>query len=94
MTTTSLKLSDDLKKRAVNAAQELGVSPHAFMVSAIEQAAHSTEQRLRFIAEAKLAREEMLETGQGLDADEVHAYLQAKVAGKKVASPKKRSWHA
>lgn len=94
MTTTSLKLPDDLKKRAANAAHELGVSPHAFMVSAIEQAAHATEQRLRFIAEAKSAREEMIDTGRGLDADEVHAYLKAKVAGKKVAKPKTRSWHA
>jgi len=94
MTTTSLKLSDDLKKRATNAAHELGVSPHAFMVSAIEQAAHATEQRLRFIAEAKSAREEMIDTGQGLDADEVHAFLKEKVAGKKVAKPKTRSWHA
>ena len=94
MATTSLKLPDDLKKRAANAAQELGISPHAFMVSAIEQAAHATEQRIRFIAEAKLARQDMLDTTQGLDADDVHAYLQAKVAGKKVTKPKKRSWHA
>jgi hypothetical protein len=64
------------------------------MVSAIEQAAHATEQRLRFIAEAKSAREEMIDTGQGLDADEVHTFLKAKVAGKKVAKPKTRSWHA
>ncbi len=94
MTTTSLKLPDDLKKRATNAAQELGVSTHAFMVSAIAQAAHATEQRVRLVTEAKSAREDVLETGQGLDADEVHAYLQAKVSGKKVARPKKRSWHA
>lgn len=94
MTTTSLKLPDDLKKRAVNAAQELGVTPHAFMVSAIEQAAYATEQRVRLVNEAKLAREEMLETGQGLDADEVHAYLHTKVSGGKLARPKKRSWHA
>lgn len=94
MTTTSLKLPDDLKKRAANAAHELGISPHAFMVSAIEQAAHSTEQRLRFIAEAKSAREEMIDTGRGLDADEVHAFLKAKVSGRKVAKPKTRSWRA
>lgn len=93
MATTSLKLPDDLKKRAANAAHELGVSPHAFMVTAIEQAAHATEQRLRFIAEAKSAREEMIDTGRGLDADEVHAFLKAKVSGKKVAKPKIRSWH-
>ncbi len=93
MTTTSLKLPDALKKRAANAAHELGVSPHAFMVSAIEQAAHSTEQRLQFIAEAKSAREEMVDTGQGLDADEVHAFLKAKVSGEKATKPKIRSWH-
>jgi predicted transcriptional regulator len=94
MATTSLKLPDDLKKRAANAAHELGVSPHAFMVSAIEQAAHSTEQRLRFIAEAKSARAEMIESGQGLDADEVHTFLKAKVSGSKLTKPKTRSWRA
>ena len=94
MTTTSLKLPDDLKKRAANAAHELGMSPHAFMVSAIEQAAVATEQRVRFIAEAKVVREEMIDTRQGLDADEVHAFLKTKVSGKKTAKPKTRAWHA
>ncbi|MEW6165406.1 MAG: hypothetical protein AB1642_10125 [Pseudomonadota bacterium] len=74
--------------------QKDGASPHAFMVSAIEQAALAAEQRLRFIAEAKLAKEEMIDTGRGLDADEVHAYLKAKLAEKKVAKPKPRSWRA
>jgi predicted transcriptional regulator len=94
MSTTSLKLPDDLKKRAANAAHDLGVSPHAFMVSAIEQAATATEQRVRFIVEAKAAREEMIETGKGLDADDVHAFLKAKVSGGKIAKPKKSVWHA
>jgi predicted transcriptional regulator len=39
LTTTSLKLPDDLKKRAANVAGQLGISTHAFMVTAIEQAA-------------------------------------------------------
>lgn len=94
MTTTSLKLSDDLKNRAASAAHELGISPHAFMVSAIEQAATATEQRMRFIADGRAARQEMLDTGKGLDADEVHAFLKAKVAGKKVSKPKVRAWRA
>ncbi len=94
MSTTSLKLPDDLKKRAASAAEKLGVSPHAFMVTAIEQAAQATEQRMRFIAEARSARKEMLESGLGLDADEVHAYLKAKVSGEKAAPPKRRKWHA
>ena len=93
MSTTSLKLTDDLKKRAVSAAQELGVSPHAFMVSAIEQAATAAEHRLRFVADAKAARDEMLETGKGYSAQDVHHYLRAKALGKKVTKPKAGSWH-
>jgi len=94
VTTTSLKLPDELKQRAVSAAAQLGVSPHAFMVSAIEQAAKATEQRLRFIADARAARQEMIETGKGLDADDVHTFLKAKVSGTKAAKPKARSWRA
>lgn len=94
MTTTSLKLPDELKKRAASAAQQLGMSPHAFMVDAIEQAATAAERRAEFIAEAKAAREEMVETGKGFDADDVAAYLKSKASGKKAAKPKARSWHA
>lgn len=92
MATTSLKLPDELKQRAANAAQELGVSPHAFMVCAIEQAATQAEQRSRFLVDAKAAREQMQKTGKGHDADEVHAYLHARIAGKKTSRPKAKSW--
>lgn len=92
MPTTSLKLPDDLKKRTAAAAQHLGVSPHAFMLNAIEQAATATEQRARFLDDAHAARNNLIDTGKGFDADEVHAYLKARVAGKKTAKPKARSW--
>jgi predicted transcriptional regulator len=91
-TTTSLKLPDELKQRAVAAAQNQGVSPHAFMVHAIEQAATAAEQRASFVAEAQAAREQMLKTGKGYDADEVHAYLKSRIAGRKSAKPKAGSW--
>ena len=94
MSTTSLKLSDELKQRAVAAARKQGVSPHAFMVQAIEQAAEQAERRAAFMAEAQAARERMLRTGKGYDADEVHAYLKARIAGKKSARPKARSWRS
>jgi predicted transcriptional regulator len=92
MSTTSLKLSDELKERAIAAAQRQGVSPHAFMVNAIDQAATAAEQRARFVADAQSAREKMLKTGKGYDADQVHAYLQARIAGKKRSKPKAKSW--
>ena len=92
MSTTSLKLSDELKQRAVAAAEKKGVSPHAFMVDAIDQAATAAERRASFVSEAQAAREQMLKTGKGYDASEVHAYLKARIAGNQSAKPKARSW--
>jgi predicted transcriptional regulator len=92
MSTTSLKLPDSLKQRAAAAARARGVSPHAFMVDAIEQAATLAEQRDRFLEEAQAARVETLASGEGYDADEVHAYLAARIEGKQLARPKARSW--
>ena len=92
MSTTSLKLPNSLKQRAAAAARAKGVSPHAFMVDAIEQAATLAEQRDRFLREAQAAHEETLASGTGYDAEEVHAYLAARVAGRKPARPKAKSW--
>jgi hypothetical protein len=53
-----------------------------------------TQRRARFIAEAQATRKQMLRTGKGYDADEVHAYLKARIAGKKHAKPKAWSWRS
>ncbi len=49
MSTTTLKLPDELKRKAVAAAQDSGVTPHAFMVEAIRQATEAAEQRKQFV---------------------------------------------
>jgi predicted transcriptional regulator len=92
MATTSLKLSDELKQRAVAAAEKKGVSTHAFMVDAIEQAAVMAERRAGFVNEARAARELALKSGKGYDTGQVHAYLRERIAGKKPPKPKARSW--
>ena len=92
MSTTSLKLPDELKQRAIAAAEKRGLSPHAFMIHAIDQAATAAEQRASFVSDAQAAREQMLATGKGYDASEVHAYLKARLSGDKPAKPKARSW--
>ncbi len=92
MSTTSLKLSDELKQRAVAAASLQGVSTHAFMINAIEQAAKAAECRANFIADANAAREQMLSSGKGYDFDDVRAYIHARIEGKKPAKPRAKSW--
>jgi predicted transcriptional regulator len=92
MSTTSLKLSEELKQRAAMAAGELGISPHAFMVEAIRQAADAVEQRAQFIEQAQTARAEMLDSGLGFDANDVRSYLRQRLAESSADRPNAMSW--
>lgn len=94
MSTTSLKLPEEVKQLASVAAKQQGITPHAFMVDAIRSAAINAEKRAQFIADAVAARKESTKSGQGYSADEVHAYLRARTQGKLVAKPRSQSWRA
>jgi len=76
-----------IHQRVVDAAQELGISPHAFMIDAIGQAAHAVEKRAAFIKQARQAKEEMLKIGDGHAADDIGAYLRRRLEGGQVARP-------
>lgn len=92
MSTTSLKLPEDIKQLAAAAAKQQGVTPHAFMVDAIRAAAVAAEKRAAFVSDAIESRAETLKSGKGYSASEVHAYIQARAQGKAVVRPKARSW--
>lgn len=81
MATTSLKLPEGLKQRINTLAELAGKSPHAFMVEVIAEQTDRAEKRLAFIQTALAAKHEFDQTGQAYDADEVHAYLRAKIKG-------------
>ncbi|HYV46760.1 MAG TPA: hypothetical protein VFA20_17975 [Myxococcaceae bacterium] len=89
---TSLKLPDQLKERITKVVKGTDKSPHAFMVEAIEQATERAELRKRFVADALRAERETLRTGLAYDADDVHAYIKARVRGRRVARPKAKPW--
>lgn len=92
MSTTSLKLPEEVKRLAAKAAEHQGVTPHAFMVDAIRAAAVAAEKRAAFVADAVASREEIRQSGKGYSAAEVHAYLQKRARGKAAPKPKARSW--
>lgn len=94
MSTTSLKLPEDVKQLAAAAARRQGITPHAFMVDAIRAAATNAEKRARFIADAVASREEAIKSGEGYAADDVHAYLRDRAQGKPASKPKAKSWRA
>lgn len=92
MSTTSLKLTDEIKSKAADAAKELGVSSHAFMVEAIRQASVNAEYRKAFISDAKAAREATLKTNEVYEAKDVFEHLRSRIAGKLPTSLKAKSW--
>lgn len=92
MPPTTLKLSPELKQRIAAAARAAGTSPHAFMLAAIEAETERAELRRSFVADALQARAELARTGSAYDAREVHAYLKARVDGRRPARPKARRW--
>jgi len=83
VSTTSLKLPDEIKLQAANAAKDLGITTHAFMVEAIKQASINAELRRSFLEDANNARNEVLQEGKVHDADKVFKHLKARIAGKK-----------
>ena len=90
MSTTTIRLEDDLKKRITEAAARAGKSAHAFIRDAIVESVTQAE----FDAEMDRICEErwgeFLKTGEAVSLDAMETYLDAKLQGKKVAFPKAR----
>ena len=87
-TATTLKLPETLKARINSAAKAAGKTPHAFMIEALAEQTEREERRRDFLNVAVAAEKETTKTGITYDADEVHAYLQAKISGKTSRRPK------
>ena len=91
VSTTSLKLPDEIKLQAITAAKDLGITPHAFMVDAIKQAGINAELRRSFIEDSNNARNGVLKDGKVFESDKVFKHLKARIAGKK-SSLKATNW--
>jgi predicted transcriptional regulator len=83
VSTTSLKLNEEITLQATNAAKELGMTPHAFMVEAIKQASLNAEIRRNFIQQANIAREGVIKNGKVFESDKVFEAMKNRITGKK-----------
>lgn len=81
MPTFSVKLDEQARAKVQLAASQRGVTPHAFMVQAIESAVTRSEEDDAWVARALQARQNLLQTGMGVDGQAVAAYLKNKVRG-------------
>lgn len=55
-------------------------------------AINAAEQRAGFIAEALAAEQEMLESGEGYAAEDLHRYIKARLAGENPEHPEAKPW--
>lgn len=86
--TTTLKLPDPLKARIAPLAAKSGKTPHAWMIDALEAQAALAEMREAFILEAEASAAEIDAGGPLYAAEDVHAYIVARAAGKMASRPK------
>lgn len=89
--TTTLKLSDALKQRIAKLAAKAGVTPHAFMVEALETETRRRERRREFVQSALLAEQEVARYGEAYAMDDAHRFFRDKLAGTPSRRPAKTS---
>jgi predicted transcriptional regulator len=92
MSTTTIRIEDELKMRVAASAARSGKTPHAFILEAIAQTVEQAEldDELNRIANERWAG--LLATGRSVPWEEAKAYLRAKVAGKNPRRPAARKF--
>ncbi|MDB5807824.1 MAG: CopG family transcriptional regulator [Betaproteobacteria bacterium] len=92
MSTTSLKLPEELKSRIAQVAEKSDRSPHALMLEILEQGVTAQEKRREFVESALEAQREFDRTREGYAAEDVAAYFEAKMRGEKPPKLKLKKW--
>ncbi|MFG6488189.1 DUF6290 family protein [Roseateles sp. BYS78W] len=87
MSTTTIRLDDDLKQRLGEAAARAGKTAHAFIRDAIAESVEQAEfdAEMDRICEERWA--EFLKTGEAIPWDDVKAYMKATAAGEQAERP-------
>ena len=87
MSTTTIRLPDELKARVAEAAKQAGTTSHNFIIAAIAEKTDRAEQRAAFHALADQRYAEFLESGKSIPWEEARSYLKDRLAGKAVKRP-------
>ncbi len=87
MSTTTIRVDDDLKSRVAAAAELCGQTAHAFMLGAIVSSVEQAEQDAEFRALAEARWDKLQTTGLSVGWDEAKIWLQAIAEGADVPPP-------
>ncbi len=90
MTTTTIRLEDDLKARVAAAAKREGKRAHAFILDAIAQTVEQAELNEEFQRVADTRWTKVLETGKTVPWDEAKAHLKSRALDSRARKPAAR----
>ena len=90
MTTTTIRIEEQLKARVAAAAERAGKTTHAFILDAIAQTVEQAELDEAFhrVADARWAK--VLATGKTLKWDDAKTWLEARSRGERPRKPMAR----
>ncbi len=88
MSTTTIRLPDELKLRVARLAEAAGLTPHGFILQAIEAQALAAEEQAEFQRLALARLHKFKATGKAVPWSEARQYLLDRAAGKDVPRPK------
>lgn len=92
MSTTTIRIPDELKARLSRIAEQQGTSTHGLIIEAIAEKADALERRQAFHEEARERHEHYLATGESIPWEEMRDYLRRRVRGEDVLPPVARRY--
>lgn len=87
MSTTTIRIPEELKARVAAAAKRSGTTSHAFILDAIAEKAAQAELRADFDAVAEERFTRIVATGKTVAWQEMRRYLEERLAGKAAKRP-------
>lgn len=87
MSTTTIRLPQDLKARVAAAAKRAGTTAHSFILEAIAEKADEAERRSDFHGVAEKRYSQIAASGKTIPWSEMRTYLENRIAGKKTRRP-------
>jgi predicted transcriptional regulator len=91
MTTTTIRLPEELKTRVGRLATAGGTTAHGFILEAVQQHVEAAEARAAFLREGARRLAKMERTGAAVPWQEARHYLLERAAGKQPRRPPPRA---
>ena len=90
MSTTTIRMPEDLKARVAAAAKRSGTTSHGFILEAIAEKAEQMDLRADFDAAAEDRYARIVASGKTIPRQEMRGYLEQRLAGKAARRPAAR----